>query len=222
VPESADRALLDGLAALAATLEEIGAPAMVIGGIAVIAHGVPRQTADIDATVWAEAVELEALLRVLAGHGIRPRIADALAVARRHQVILLRHEPSGTPVELILAWLPFERDALARATPVDFGGVRIRVATPEDLVVYKAVAWRDRDRADIERLLALHGTQAGQCADRGHHRRGARPPAHDALSRPDDLDGYRRWARPREVGGPAKTRGNRRQARAGRVVKCCA
>jgi Nucleotidyl transferase of unknown function (DUF2204) len=50
----------------------------------------------------------------------------------------------------------FERDALDRATVVDFGGVRIRVAAPEDLVVYKAVAWRERDRADIERLLARH------------------------------------------------------------------
>ena len=33
----------------------------------------------------------------------------------------------------------------------------IRVATAEDLVIYKAVAWRDRDRADVERLLIRHG-----------------------------------------------------------------
>jgi hypothetical protein len=39
---------------------------------------------------------------------------------------------------------------------VDFGGVTIRVATAEDLVIYKAVAWRDRDRADVERLLVRH------------------------------------------------------------------
>lgn len=30
-------------------------------------------------------------------------------------------------------------------------------ATAEDLIVYKAVAWRDRDRSDVERLLVLHG-----------------------------------------------------------------
>lgn len=30
------------------------------------------------------------------------------------------------------------------------------VATPEDLVIYKALAWRDRDRYDIEQLLTLH------------------------------------------------------------------
>ena len=36
------------------------------------------------------------------------------------------------------------------------GGVTINVATPEDLVIYKAVAWRDRDRSDVERLLVRH------------------------------------------------------------------
>jgi hypothetical protein len=35
----------------------------------------------------------------------------------------------------------FELDALARASVVDFRGVPVRVATAEDLVVYKALAW---------------------------------------------------------------------------------
>lgn len=35
--------------------------------------------------------------------------------------------------------------------------MKISVATPEDLVIYKALAWRDRDRYDIEQLLTLHG-----------------------------------------------------------------
>jgi hypothetical protein len=50
----ADRAILSALVDLAAALEEDGAPAMIIGGIAVIVRGVPRQTVDVDATVWAE------------------------------------------------------------------------------------------------------------------------------------------------------------------------
>ncbi len=92
------------------------------------------------------------------GHRIEPRISDAIAFARERQVLLLRHTPSGTPMEVSLAWLPFEIEALERATVVDFAGVSIRVATPEDLVIYKAVAWRDRDRSDIERLLVRHGS----------------------------------------------------------------
>lgn len=74
-------------------------------------------------------------------------------------MLLLSHEPSGVPLDLILGWLPFERDAMSRATPIDLAGVTLPVATAEDLVVFKAVAWRDRDRGDIERLVVLHGGQ---------------------------------------------------------------
>lgn len=154
---TADQALLGALASLAAALPTLDTPGMIIGGIAVIARGVPRQTVDIDATIWADRLDLDQLLERLAAQGIVPRIVDARQFAREHQVLLLRHAPTGTPIEISLAWLPFEREALERATPVDFGGVVLPVATPEDLVVYKAAAWRERDRTDIERLLLRHG-----------------------------------------------------------------
>lgn len=100
---------------------------MIIGGIAVIARGVPRQTVDIDMALWGEALDLQALLTSLAAHGLVARIRDAADFAREHQVLLLRHEPTGIPVDLSLAWLPFERVALERAQMVDFGGVAVRV-----------------------------------------------------------------------------------------------
>jgi hypothetical protein len=153
----ADEQLLAALGALADALAELGQPAMIIGGIAAIARGVPRQTIDIDATVWAEELDLGAALATLARHDIAGRIPDVESFARERQVLLLRHQASGTPLELSLAWLPFEREALARAERIDFGGVTLPVARPEDLVIFKAVAWRDRDIADIERLILLHG-----------------------------------------------------------------
>ncbi len=153
---TADASLLAALAACATALRTLGRPAMIIGGIAVIARGLPRQTVDIDATVWAEGLEVDSVLATLAAERLVPRTPDAAAFARERHVLLLRHEPTGTPIELILAYLPFERAALERAEPVDFGGVTIPAATAEDLVIYKAVAWRDRDRSDVERLVALY------------------------------------------------------------------
>lgn len=154
---SADTQLLAGLSALAAALEDVGAPSMIIGGIAVMARGVPRQTIDVDATVWGEGVDVAQLFAVLAEHDIVARIPDAEQLARSRQVLLLRHGPSGTPIDVSLAWLPFEQEALASAEVLRFGGIALRVARAEDLVILKAVAWRDRDRADIERLLLRHG-----------------------------------------------------------------
>ena len=109
-------------------------PSMIIGGIAVIARGVQRQTIDVDATVWGDSLILRGCLgRGSGAASSGAPIADAIEFARQHQILLLEHRASGTPVDVGLAWLPFERQALERATIVDFGGVPVRVATPEDL-----------------------------------------------------------------------------------------
>lgn len=145
------------LADLAKALHRLEAPSMVIEGIAVIAHGVARQTIDIDATVLATRLETSQILATLADCSIRPRITDALEFAESSQVLLLIHEETRVTLEVSLAFSPFEQEALKRAVEVDFGGVRIPVAIPEDLVIYKALAWRDQDRYDIEQLLTLYG-----------------------------------------------------------------
>jgi hypothetical protein len=132
---------------------------MLIGGLAVILRGVARVTEDVDATIWAEGIDIDALLHTLSRHGIVPRIPNAAAFARERQVLLLRHDPSGTPMELSLAWLPFEREALRRAEILAVGDVSMPVAVAQDVVIYKAVAWRERDRSDIERLLRSHARE---------------------------------------------------------------
>jgi uncharacterized nucleotidyltransferase DUF6036 len=144
------------LHALTSALEDLGTPSMIIGGVAVIASGVPRQTIDIDATILGRTTSLEDAIRAFERHDILPRVADALNFARERQLLLLQHRPTGVTIEVSFAWLPFEEEALSRAREIEIHGVIARVAQPEDLIIYKAAAWRDRDRADIERLLVLH------------------------------------------------------------------
>ena len=153
---AAERRFNEGLRALVDALAEIPAPSMIIGGVAVIASGVPRQTVDIDATILGRAATLEAVVETFARHGITPRVPDALAFARERQVLLLRHDASRVTMEVSFGWLPFEEEALARAREIDIVGFGVRIAIPEDLIVYKAAAWRDRDISDVERLLALY------------------------------------------------------------------
>src|SRR4051812_3050170 len=126
------------LAALDRALRVTKAPYMIIGGIAVIARGVPRHTDDIDGTVWADGLDLAALLSALRAERIEPRIADAVEFAGQNQVFLLRHLPTSTDIDLSLAWLPFEQEALAAAEHLDLRGIDLPVARAEDLVIYKA------------------------------------------------------------------------------------
>lgn len=154
---SGEAGFLDALGALRDGLIEVGAPYVFIGGVAVIARGVPRYTADIDATLWAAATTPERILEVVGRHGIVPRLDDAAGFARERDVLLLRHQPSGVSLDLSLAWLPFEEAAIRAGEECDYAGVRIRVARPDDLVIYKLVAVRPRDLEDAEKLLLLHG-----------------------------------------------------------------
>lgn len=148
---------LSALRASRDALDELGSPSMFIGGVAVIAHGVARHTVDIDATVLAKQVSPERLVAVGQPHQLVPRTQDAISFAREHQVLLLRHAASEIPIDVSLAWLPFEEEALAACQTVDFGGVSIRVPRPDDLLLYKLVASRPRDIEDAETLLLLHG-----------------------------------------------------------------
>ena len=148
---------LDALDALQRALADVDAPSMIIGGVAVIALGVPRLTVDIDATVSAAGLDLDRLVETLGRHGIKPRTADALAFARTRQVFLGVHQPSGTPVDVSMAWLPFEDEALAAATVCDYAGVHVRIPRPEDVLIYKVIASRPKDLQDAEGLLVLHG-----------------------------------------------------------------
>jgi hypothetical protein len=59
-------------------------------------------------------------------------------------------------VDVALGCLPFEEEAVARGRAVQVAGVSIPLPTPEDLIIMKAVAHRDRDLLDIEGLLAAH------------------------------------------------------------------
>lgn len=143
--------------AVATALATLEAPAMLIGELAVIAHGVARTTRDIDISVAGGVLSTEALLEVFGRAGFEPRIPDAVRFAAKSQVLLLRHTASAVELDLSLGWLTFELEAIAAAQVLSLAGVSIRVARPEDLVVYKAIAWRHRDKDDIERLVSLHG-----------------------------------------------------------------
>ena len=116
---------------------------MIIGGVAVIALGIPRLTVDIDATVAAAHLGPERLAEALGRHGIQARIPDAIAFARARQVFLGVHEASGTPVDVSLAWLPFEDEALRACRPCARQGFPFGFPVL-DLLIDKLIASRPR------------------------------------------------------------------------------
>lgn len=151
-----ERLIEGALAALAKALDSTKTRWMIIGGIAVIAHGVRRMTTDIDAVLVGGTLDLRVLVEIMAKHKISPRIGAAAEFARANQVLLLRHDPTGIELDVSFAWTSFELEALERCRPARFGDVTAPMARPDDLVIFKAMAARSRDIEDASTLLMMY------------------------------------------------------------------
>jgi hypothetical protein len=123
-----------------------------IGGIAVQKWGHVRIT-QIDLTILTgigdEVPVIDRLLERFA-----PRIPDARAFAQQNRVVLLQTR-SGIAMDVSCGAFAFEESAISRARKVQIRpGVRLRLCTAEDLIVYKAFADRPIDWMDIESIIA--------------------------------------------------------------------
>jgi hypothetical protein len=141
------------LVALQRLLAHFDNQGIVIGGIAASLLGKPRLTADVDALIILSVDELPRLIELAAQEGFVPRITDEEDFARRHRVLLLRHQQSDINLDISLGILPFELEAVERSISHQVGNLTIRLPTPEDLIIFKAVAHRPKDMLDIQTIV---------------------------------------------------------------------
>ena len=88
--------------------------------------------------------------------GIQPRISNAEEFARKSRVILLRHTPSNINIDISLGILPFEEEMVARGNVQSIAALSVRLPTPEDLIIMKAIAHRPKDLIDIQTIIDAH------------------------------------------------------------------
>lgn len=123
-----------------------------IGGLALQRWGEPRETVDVDLSLFAGFGEEQQFTDLLLEH-FEARIADAAAFAQERRVLLLRSS-KGVGLDVALAALPYEALVIERSSYFDYPpGIPLRTCSAEDLVVLKAFAGRAQDWADIERVI---------------------------------------------------------------------
>lgn len=128
-------------------------PYMVIGGQAVLVHGEPRLTRDIDVTLGVSLDRLADVVSAAAAAGLKP-LVDPESFARETMVLPCSDAASGVRVDLVLSESGFERDAIRRAIAVRIGSTDVSFVTAADLVVQKIVAARPRDLEDVRAIVA--------------------------------------------------------------------
>lgn len=136
-------------------LNEIALPYMLIGGLALSVWAIPRATLDIDLTLWVGAEDFERVCLQLASR-YRPRTNDPLGFAQKMRVLPVATE-AGVRLDFLFAAFPFERVMIDRAVVRRFGGVKVRVASLEDLILLKLPSTRGKDREDVRVILESYG-----------------------------------------------------------------
>jgi len=135
-------------------LEGAGVRHLVIGGLAVGAIGEARTTGDVDVIGFVSYQDAVALITRAseAGFEVRPEIE----LERLRATGTLRFRYGKFQLDIILASLPFEEVAHARAMSKRLFGRLVLFPTPEDLIVFKVLAGRDKDILDAVGVARRH------------------------------------------------------------------
>ena len=157
-----------------AALDAAGVRYVVVGGLAVVLHGHPRLTADVDLVLDLEPDAARRAMEALVKLGLKARApVDPLAFAdprkreawiseKGMQVFTLYS--SVNPLLCLDLFVkdpvPFEQ-LWARSETVDLGSGSVHIASIDDLIVMKRVAGRPHDLTDIAALEALKKEREG-------------------------------------------------------------
>jgi hypothetical protein len=150
---------LSGFGALLSDLNGAGVRYVIVGGIAVIRHGVVRATKDLDVVVGLDAATEEALGPLMTKwEATRPdgspedrRLPSAgwpLHLRTVHGLIDVLAE-QGPPLNIA--------GLLSRSDTRRVDGVEAPICSLSDLVVMKRQAGRSTDLEDLSRLETAHG-----------------------------------------------------------------
>jgi len=153
-----------------AALDAAGVRFVVVGGVAVVLHGHPRMTADLDLVIDLAAEPAARAIEALTGLGMQPRLpVDPQAFADRAQrqrwiedrnlTVFTMIDPAEPLLEVdLLAEAPLPFDELwEKATVVHLEGQPIRIASLEHLIAMKKAVGRPQDLADVAALQDLGG-----------------------------------------------------------------
>ena len=134
----------------------------MIGGIAAVLWGSPRNTFDLDVCPATDRGNLEALAKALVElearlRGIEEDVPFSPDPRTLAQVETLTLDTVAGPLDILMRpdGAPAYERLRRNATRVDVGALSVLVASIEDLIAMKRAAGRLKDEVDVEELQAI-------------------------------------------------------------------
>lgn len=123
---------------VAAALDMNGIPYMLTGSLASSMYGIPRATNDIDIVIAPTRVQLVSLVQLFERVGLTAQAEVALAALRNRTQFNVIDFRRGWKVDLIIRKdREFSTIEFARKETHDVDGMRLTLATPEDVLLAK-------------------------------------------------------------------------------------
>jgi predicted nucleotidyltransferase len=139
-------------------LNSRGVDYLVIGGVATIAHGVPRLTLDLDLMIRPTRANAVALLAAFEEAGLGTALLTTPERLLANEITIFK-DRIRVDVQTATPGLDFEA-AHSRRRMMDIGGAEMPVVALDDLIASKRASGRPRDLEDVVALEALRGTEA--------------------------------------------------------------
>jgi len=123
----------------------------IIGGIANSFYSEPRQTFDIDIKIVLNINEdLEEFIKEI------DKISKLLvnkpeSFVKKTMVIPI--EISDVKIDILIASLPYEINAINNPNLVDFEGLKINILKADDIIIHKSISEREKDWFDIKGII---------------------------------------------------------------------
>ncbi len=141
---------------------------LLVGGLAVNLHGIPRMTMDVDLALALDPMNVERFIAAAADLALHPVMPESVASladpARRRAWIEEKHliafamrtaEPAAPTVDILIdTTMDFEA-AFARRLTRELDGMPISLAAVADLIELKQRTGRAQDAADVAQLRKL-------------------------------------------------------------------
>jgi hypothetical protein len=145
---------------ITSALERAGVAYMLTGSFAGVHYGAPRATQDIDIVIEADSAVLKSFVQILERDQFYADVDSALEAQRRESMFNVIDRVTGWKIDLIIRKSrAFSKEEFRRRCAVDLEGIRIFVASAEDIVIAK-LEWAKQGKSqrqidDVVTILRL-------------------------------------------------------------------
>jgi hypothetical protein len=130
---------------------------LIVGGYAVAAHGLPRDTGDLDACVWVSSENASRVVASLEAFGFTGLGLSEDDFDQPDRVVQLGYPPYRIDILTSIDGVEF-KPAWTRRVIIEFDGIGVPFIGRDDLLANKRATGRPQDIADVERLTTPEST----------------------------------------------------------------